>query len=111
MPDNDVLVLLHRITNISQQLIPIKKEQDQAIRAFVEGSDVFISLPTGYGKSITAICTWISLELLAYRHSRRLRCRWIRLFTCLVRIYATRRVCARGGGTGWNAGSGQKYAR
>ena len=30
----------------------LKKEQDQAIRAFVEGSDVFISLPTGYGKSL-----------------------------------------------------------
>ena len=37
------------------------------------------------------------------------------LFTCLVRIYATRCVCGNciswRGYTGWNAGSGQKYAR
>ena len=30
----------------------VRKEQEQAIRAFVEGNDVFLSLPTGYGKSL-----------------------------------------------------------
>ena len=28
-----------------------KQEQERAIRSFVGGSDVFVSLPTGYGKS------------------------------------------------------------
>ena len=28
-----------------------KKEQSQAIRSFVSGRDVFVALPTGYGKS------------------------------------------------------------
>lgn len=30
----------------------LKKEQHQAIAAFVGGSDVFVVLPTGYGKSL-----------------------------------------------------------
>lgn len=30
----------------------LKPEQEQGIRAFLGGSDVFISLPTGYGKSL-----------------------------------------------------------
>ena len=29
----------------------LKKEQSQAIRSFVSGRDVFVALPTGYGKS------------------------------------------------------------
>lgn len=30
----------------------LKKEQEQAILSFVTGEDVFVSLPTGYGKSL-----------------------------------------------------------
>ena len=30
----------------------LRKEREQAIGAFVEGNDVFLSLPTGYGKSL-----------------------------------------------------------
>ena len=30
----------------------IKKEQKEAIMAFVSGRDVFVALPTGYGKSV-----------------------------------------------------------
>ena len=30
----------------------LKKEQSQAIRSFVSGRDVFVALPTGYGKSL-----------------------------------------------------------
>ena len=30
----------------------LKKEQELAIRSFVNGRDVFIALPTGYGKSL-----------------------------------------------------------
>ena len=29
----------------------LKKEQSQAIRSFVSGRDVFVTVPTGYGKS------------------------------------------------------------
>ena len=30
----------------------LKPEQEQAILAFVSGKDVFVALPTGYGKSL-----------------------------------------------------------
>jgi len=30
----------------------LKTKQSEAIEAFVSGKDVFVSLPTGYGKSI-----------------------------------------------------------
>ena len=30
----------------------LKPEQKEAISAFADGRDVFVSLPTGYGKSI-----------------------------------------------------------
>ena len=33
-------------------LTDLKVKQKEAIRAFLEGRDVFVSLPTGYGKSI-----------------------------------------------------------
>ena len=32
-----------------KELLP---EQDKCVRAFLEGKDVFICLPTGYGKSL-----------------------------------------------------------
>ena len=31
---------------------PLKVKQIDAIKAFLSGKDVFVSLPTGYGKSI-----------------------------------------------------------
>ena len=33
-------------------LSSLKPKQEEAIRAFVSGKDVFVSLPTGYGKSL-----------------------------------------------------------
>jgi len=33
-------------------VFPLKPEQLQAVMAFLEGKDVFVSLPTGFGKSI-----------------------------------------------------------
>ena len=30
----------------------LKAEQQQALQAFVSGKDIFVALPTGYGKSI-----------------------------------------------------------
>jgi ATP-dependent DNA helicase RecQ len=34
----------------------LKKEQENAIISFVEGNDVFICLPTGFGKSLCYFC-------------------------------------------------------
>ena len=39
-------------TAASLQYRHLKEEQKQAVKAFVKGKDVFISLPTGYGKSL-----------------------------------------------------------
>ena len=33
-------------------LNPLKEKQLEAVMAFMSGSDTFVSLPTGYGKSI-----------------------------------------------------------
>ena len=30
----------------------LKTEQKEAVKAFVEGNDVFVSLPTGFGKTL-----------------------------------------------------------
>ena len=36
---------------------PLKAEQARAIEGFLEGLDVFVILPTGYGKQfVTAVC-------------------------------------------------------
>ena len=35
----------------------LKDKQKEAIKAFLKGNDKFVSLPTGYGKSVTyAVC-------------------------------------------------------
>ena len=33
-------------------LVSFKDKQDEALRAFLSGRDTFVSLPTGYGKSV-----------------------------------------------------------
>ena len=38
---------------IGKDGLPIKDEQKQAIQAVYEGKDVFMWLPTGYGKSVS----------------------------------------------------------
>ena len=45
--------LLHHIQSVAATLgiKKLKPEQELAIRKFVEGTDVFVALPTGYGKS------------------------------------------------------------
>ena len=30
----------------------LKEKQKEAIKTFLEGNDIFVSLPTGYGKSV-----------------------------------------------------------
>ena len=37
-------------------IISVKKEQQEAIGKFVEGRDVFVAPPTGYGKSLCYAC-------------------------------------------------------
>ena len=34
------------------QLLPLKLKQFEAVFSFMSGTDTFVSLPTGYGKSI-----------------------------------------------------------
>ena len=34
----------------------VKKEQEDAVKAFVSGKDVFVCLPTGFGKSLCFHC-------------------------------------------------------
>ena len=44
---------LHIVVRAASSLgYSLKPEQEQAILAFVSGNDVFIALPTGYGKSL-----------------------------------------------------------
>ena len=33
----------------------VKKKQEKAISAFAQGNDVFVALPTGFGKSLSCI--------------------------------------------------------
>ena len=41
---------------IGKDGVPMKDEQKQAIQAVYEGKDVFVWLPTGYGKSVCYEC-------------------------------------------------------
>ena len=44
--------LSHALEMLGSSDIDLKEEQKQAIRAVYEGKDVFVWLPTGFGKSI-----------------------------------------------------------
>ena len=43
----------------------IKPEQEEAITQFLMGRDVFVALPTGYGKSLDDIIWWLADNLPA----------------------------------------------
>ena len=58
----------------------IKKLQDDAIMSFVAGNDTFVSLPTGYGKSLIYGCLPRVFDLL-YERS----CSSIVLVVCPLR--------------------------
>ena len=47
-----------------ESLLP---EQEQSIRAFFEGSSVFVNLPTGYGKSLIFQCLPIVADVLYFK--------------------------------------------
>lgn len=42
-------------------------EQEQSIRAFFEGSSVFVNLPTGYGNSLILQCLPIVADMLHFK--------------------------------------------
>ena len=37
---------------VSLNVDPLKTKQHEAVEAFMKGNDVFVALPTGYGKSV-----------------------------------------------------------
>ena len=57
----------------------LKTEQEKCVRAFVNGSDIFISLPTGYGKSL---CFAILPHI--FDHLRGLGCSKSSIVICVV---------------------------
>ena len=51
--------------------IELKEKQREALLKFCLGRDVFVSLPTGYGKSISlAFCRWSSISLMVSLYFR-----------------------------------------
>ena len=40
------------VAAVSLNVHPLKTKQREAVEAFIKGNDVFVALPTGYGKSI-----------------------------------------------------------
>lgn len=45
----------------------VKEEQRQSIKSFLEGNDVFVCLPTGFGKSLCFFCLPVIFDLLHNR--------------------------------------------
>ena len=48
MPVKEAVLKAYRSIGI----VNLKEQQEQALLSFLTGSDTFVSLPTGYGKSI-----------------------------------------------------------
>ena len=58
------------VNDVTQSLgvsVPLKAEQLKAVMAFLEGRDVFVSLPTGYGKSLIYAILDYLLIIVMYR--------------------------------------------
>ena len=55
----------------------LKKEQEKVIVAFTQGHDVFVALPTGFGKSLCCCC-------LPYVFDK------LRDFTCIYQVFSSR---------------------
>ena len=49
--------------------IQLKSKQREAIETFVRGSDVFVSLPTGFGKSLCFVLLPLIYDTLRQKHS------------------------------------------
>ena len=42
---------------------PLKEEQEASIMAFLKGCDVFVVLPTGFGKTVCYSCILVAVDL------------------------------------------------
>ena len=53
-PTDKLAAIDEAITKASEAMLlnPLKPKQLEAIRTFMSGRDTFVSLPTGYGKSV-----------------------------------------------------------
>ena len=50
--ERDRITAIVRVAAAEAGLQDLKPEQMQAILEFIDGRDIFVSLPTGYGKSL-----------------------------------------------------------
>ena len=64
--DSDIECVIHDVS-IELGFTSLKPKQKEAIVAFVLGNDTFVSLPTGYGKSVIfAMLPLVFDKLLAW---------------------------------------------
>ena len=64
--------LAYAMKQIGKDGLPIKDEQKQAIQAVYKGKDVFMWLPTGYGKSVCFECLPFVYDMKLDRHLSKL---------------------------------------
>ena len=49
----------YALSQLGRQHLKLKEEQQQAIEAICHGDDVFVSLPTGFGKSMSSCSSFL----------------------------------------------------
>ena len=56
---------------VSLNVDPLKTKQHEAVEAFMKGNDVFVALPTGYGKSVISGILPVAYDILrGHRQSK-----------------------------------------
>ena len=73
--------LQYAVSLVGKAGITLKEEQTRAIRSVYDGNDVFLWLPTGFGKSVC-------YEVLPFLFDYKMRARYVCL-TCALDYYIT----------------------